>query len=270
MHRRHHAQRQHIIHSLDTTLYQLHTLSFFLSPSLWGYLCRIFAQFQCSKPRDLDATRSLRFFFVIVFTLNLPSLWLHAFHRAGEGRSIILDFIGMSYTPSKLSLFSLDALIIFLQWVLVTIAYEASVSQHITEAEQDMLLPFPASPLPSALPSPITSTPSSPIAGRLPDHTKTIYPPKTPPDVIDLRLHVIVARLRNPVPPPARASDSHAVLPLPNTTPWPLPAGMRLLMRAGRNFQREAAAGSRTVPTRQPEVSTGNRGGTTMPGAMDS
>lgn len=112
MHRRHHAQRQHIIHSvrflinfsspsltnlykLDTTLYQLHTLSFFLSPSLWGYLCRIFAQFQCSKPRDLDATRSLRFFFVIVFTLNLPSLWLHAFHRAGEGRSIILDFIGM-------------------------------------------------------------------------------------------------------------------------------------------------------------------------------
>lgn len=95
MHRRHHAQRQHIIHSLDTTLYQLHTLSFFLSPSLWSYLCRIFAQFQCSKPRDLDATRSLRFFFVIVFTLNLPSLWLHALHRPGEGRSIILDFIGM-------------------------------------------------------------------------------------------------------------------------------------------------------------------------------
>jgi len=45
---------------LDTLLFQLHTLSFFLSPSLLGFISRPVSQFQCSKPRDIDPSRSLR------------------------------------------------------------------------------------------------------------------------------------------------------------------------------------------------------------------
>lgn len=112
MHKRFHAQRQHIVHSvrtqelqhdsqlkkilqLDTLLYQLHTLSFFLSPSIWIYIVRILSQFQYSKPRELDPSRSLRFFYSMVLLFNLPSLWKHFTRGEAGGRVIILDFIGM-------------------------------------------------------------------------------------------------------------------------------------------------------------------------------
>jgi hypothetical protein len=76
-------------------LYQLHTLSFFLSPSIWIYIVRILSQFQYSKPRELDPSRSLRFFYSMVLLFNLPSLWKHSTRGEVGGRAIILDFIGM-------------------------------------------------------------------------------------------------------------------------------------------------------------------------------
>jgi hypothetical protein len=69
-------RRQHLIGSLDTLLYQLHALSFFLAPALLPLLARIAAQAHC-RPRP-DDTHSLRFFLAIVLVLNLPSLWYHA------------------------------------------------------------------------------------------------------------------------------------------------------------------------------------------------
>ena len=113
MPKRYYVQRQHIIHSvsllrhsrdnlkmtwtiqLDTLLYQLHTLSFFLAPSIWIYVFRMVFQFQCSKPRELDSSRSLRFFFTMALFFNFPSLWIHLSRGPAEGRVIILDFIGM-------------------------------------------------------------------------------------------------------------------------------------------------------------------------------
>ena len=112
MPKRYYVQRQHIIHSvrlfsfsrhtqltliiqIDTLLYQLHTLSFFLAPSIWIYVFRMVSQFQCSKPRELDSSRSLRFFFTTALFLNLPSLWSHSSHGPSEGKVIILDFVGM-------------------------------------------------------------------------------------------------------------------------------------------------------------------------------
>jgi len=110
MPKRFYGQRQHIIHSvrsllsflcvltvlqLDTLLYQLHTLSFFLSPSLWLFLLRIACQFQYSKPRELDSNRSLRFYFALVALLGVPSILSHLIYGASEGRALILDFIGI-------------------------------------------------------------------------------------------------------------------------------------------------------------------------------
>jgi hypothetical protein len=112
MSKRYFVQRQHIIASvclklyqrlkeaiiflkLDILLYQLHALSFFLSPSLFLSFCRLVAQFICSKPRELDPERALRFFYVICMLLNLPSICIHLIRGVVEGRAMILDFIGM-------------------------------------------------------------------------------------------------------------------------------------------------------------------------------
>src|SRR5258708_18009165 len=118
-----------ILSKLDILLYQLHALSFFLSPSLFLSFCRLVAQFICSKPRELDAERALRFFYAVCLLLNLPSICIHSFRGVVEGRAIILDFIGMcmlflfplagireimvplAYSPSKFQLCCLDLFI---------------------------------------------------------------------------------------------------------------------------------------------------------------
>jgi len=267
MHKRFHVQRLHVIHSLDAVLYQLHTLSFFLSPSIWLYICRLISQFHCSKPRELDSTRSLRFFYAMLFFLNLPNLWNHTVHGAVEGRAIILDFIGMAFVPSKLQLLLVDMFIIILQLLLITISYETSVYYTSEEAEQqDILLPDLPTTFTIPLFHPWLESPSdSPLLSpMLPADSK--LPPNTHdlPLIIDLRFTSIIAHLRHPPPPPPppRASDSDPILPLPNTTSWPLP-GMRILMRA-RQMRDAREGGNRRSST--------IRGATTerrIPGAMD-
>jgi len=79
---------------LDTLLFQLHTLSFFLSPSLLGFISRLFSQFQCSKPRDIDPSRSLRFWYFVLVFFNFGCIWTHAIEGVSEGRAVVLDFIG--------------------------------------------------------------------------------------------------------------------------------------------------------------------------------
>ncbi|KAF8973208.1 hypothetical protein BDZ97DRAFT_662597 [Flammula alnicola] len=240
MHKRFHGQRQHIIHSMDALLYQLHTLSFFLSPSIWIYVCRVLSQFQYSKPRELDPTRSLRFFYTIVLLFNLPSLWYHSTRGAVEGRIVILDFIGMSYTPSKTQLCFLDLFIIILQLLLTTIAYETSVYYASDEADpQDMLLP--GLPTPFAIPifqPPIATQQESSFSSTMPPTHPKRGPISTMheiPLVIDLHLNSIMTHLRHP-PPPPRVTNPGPILPVPNTTPWQLP-GMRMLMRASRQMR---------------------------------
>lgn len=114
MSKRYYVQRQHIIASvgielvsiqwrkyslfdmlkLDLLLYQLHAVSFFLSPSLFLSFCRLVAQFICLKPRELGPGRALRFFYLLFMLLNLPSICTHLFRGGVDGRAIILDFIG--------------------------------------------------------------------------------------------------------------------------------------------------------------------------------
>ena len=142
--------RQHLIGSLDTLLYQLHTLSFFLAPGLLPLLTRIAAQAH-SRPRP-DDTHSLRFYLAIVFVLNLPSLWYHAIRAPHDDRAIVLDFVGLgaSFALSPraasiacslrpLKVVSLDAFIILLQSILASIAYETTLS--LNSSEPDILLP---------------------------------------------------------------------------------------------------------------------------------
>ncbi|KAF9529377.1 hypothetical protein CPB83DRAFT_852563, partial [Crepidotus variabilis] len=265
MPRRFYVHRQHIISSLDSFLYQLHTLSFVLSPSLWVYVCRLIAQFQCSRPRELDSNRSLRFYYMMIILLNLPSVVKHSTRGAVDGRAFVLDFVGMSYTPSKFQLCFLDLWIIFLQMLLTTMAYETSV--YYTSEDQsttDMLLP--ESPHPSTLSIPLFQIPSD-TASLIPSSSS--YPPPQPkplpsanalPFVMDVRFRSIITRIRNP-PPPPRPTATDSMLPLPNTTTFPLPPGMRMLLRATGQM--------RSPPAPTPAATTGGRE-MRIPGAMDS
>ncbi|KIM75461.1 hypothetical protein PILCRDRAFT_35882, partial [Piloderma croceum F 1598] len=230
MHKRHHAQRQHIIHSLDTLLFQLHTLSFFLSPSLLGFISRLFSQFQCSKPRDIDPSRSLRFWYFVLVFFNFGCIWTHAIEGVSEGRAVVLDFVGQAYKPSKIHLLLLDALILFLQMLLTTIAYETSLFSKIS-SNTSLTPPIPA--LPSPFPD---SAPPTPLAD---DPSKSSLPPpiSESPYIIDLRLSHVLDRLRNPAPIVSDPSPDE-LLPFPNTTPWPIPTSLRMLIRARAEVRR--------------------------------
>ncbi|KAJ7924886.1 hypothetical protein B0H13DRAFT_1976538 [Mycena leptocephala] len=240
MHKRLRAQQKHIIQSLDILLYQLHVLAFFLSPSIWTLIFRLLSQSQCSKPRELDTAWSLRAFFALLVSLNIITVWNHATSGASDSKTVILDFIGLAYTPSKFRLLSLDIFIVFLQMVLATIAYETSFAKDNDNATDAVLSVPDASSIavpgrPKSYPTPRTSTPF----------------------VIDLRFRAVIARLRNPLPPPPSGNGNLDGLPLPNTTPWPLPAmGLRMLLG---------------VPPARPgrEASETGEGDTRIPGALE-
>ncbi|KAJ7579120.1 hypothetical protein C8J56DRAFT_868122 [Mycena floridula] len=244
MPRRYHAQRQHIINSLDTLLYHVYAVSCFQSPSLWILFLRLFTQTQCRQPRELDAKRTLRFCMSSVTLCNLPILWAHGFHGVPEGKSVILDFVGMSFTPSRLQLIMLDLSIMFLQLVLTVLAYEVSLAESNPSAE-DIFLPIPTSPL-----LPTTATPPDsaiPYATTMSRNPKS--PPVTPEYILDLQLQTLIARIRRPPPVP----NEPTLLPLPNTTIMsPRWVNGAWTTAMGGSFDRFAETGqqntTRTVP----------------------
>ncbi|KAJ7096248.1 hypothetical protein C8R44DRAFT_812531 [Mycena epipterygia] len=242
MHKRRYAQRKHIIQSFDILLYQLHVLAFFLSPSIWALIGRVLLQSQCSKPRELDAAWSLRVFIAFLVSLNGITVWNHATSGPSDGKTVILDFIGMGHPPpSKFRLLSLDLFIVLLQIILATIAYETSFAENNANAPDDLL--------PAADPS----------TGTIPDRTKPYPYISSAPYVIDLRLRAVIARLRHPPPPSTSGNSNLDGLPLPNTTPWPLPAvGLRMLLGVppGRRIGRD--------------VNETGEGTTRIPGALDA
>lgn len=89
-----------IVSQLNSLLYQLHTVSFLLSPRLWAYFCRVLVQFQFSRPRDIDPQRSLRFWIFCILSTNVPSIYNHAAKSPAAGRSLILDFVGLGMLRS--------------------------------------------------------------------------------------------------------------------------------------------------------------------------
>lgn len=132
------------------------------------------------------------------------------------------------------------------------------------EDPEDILLP--STPVPSTLSIPLfqssldASSDSVPFSPSLP--SKTMSPTNAVPNVVDFRFTAIMKHFRHP-PPPSRSAVVDPVLPLPNTTPWPLPAGMRMLMRASRQIRDVGGAGAPTGPP----VDGGRE--VTVPGAID-
>lgn len=261
MHKRHDAQRQHIIDSVSSLsreslripysqciaqfhnlLFHLHAVSFFLAPSLVPLVTRaICCQFLCYKPREVDPKLSLRAWFLLTFILNTPSFWLHAREGTIEGRTVVLDFVGMGefisnifssicenqnyrlagYAPSKAHLVLLDVLILLFQLLLATLTYEKSLQQS-SSMVSEVLLPHPLVPTPSSR--------SNEDEQPKPSRNERTY-------IIDVRFAPLINRIRQPAPEVVeRPLD---VLPLPNTSNLPtIPRHFRALMRIGDERRR--------------------------------
>ncbi|KIK67372.1 hypothetical protein GYMLUDRAFT_37480 [Collybiopsis luxurians FD-317 M1] len=245
MPKRYHAQRKHIIQALDALLYQLFCLSFYLSPSLFNMFFRLSAQLLCTTTREFSPRLSLGGFFFFPLFSNSFSVWNHLTGPT-EGRAVILDFIGLAYTPSKFQLLFVDFSIIFFQLLLTVISFEMHTPESSASDSTDYLLPTPSSPIP---PFP-TSTSS--FAGQ-----KAFESPNNEPQyIVDIRLSFILARLRN-TPAMSRNSGSQqdTLIPFPNTTSWPVPMSL-IMRRAGRrrretdrnNTSRDTGQENRTIP----------------------
>ncbi|KAJ7572605.1 hypothetical protein C8J56DRAFT_713838, partial [Mycena floridula] len=170
---------------LDSLLYQVYAVAFFYSPSLWILCFRLFVtQPQCRQPRELNDNRPLRFCMALVTTSNLFILWRHANHGATNGNSIIFDFVGQSFTPSKFQLLRMDLSILFLQLILTVLAYEISPAENQPNAEEIFSL-SPMAHITATLPC-------------LPYPTMKLKSPVVPPEyILDVQFHTIVGLIRN-------------------------------------------------------------------------
>ncbi|KAI0250379.1 hypothetical protein BJV78DRAFT_1275815 [Lactifluus subvellereus] len=223
MHIRYATQRQHIVDSLDTLLYQLHVCSFLLAPSIVALLARAAGQFQLCHPRELGPQRSLRFRFMLIAMCNANSIWNHILVGAPEGRSVMLDFVGMAFTPSRTQLLLLDLLIITLSTVVTTIVYEATYARAVTKAAIRATLDL------TPPPAPIYNDPLTPTA---PEDGSDL--------VLDLRASLLLQHVRQPPPPP------------PEDTSLPSGAavveGLRALLQAQRALSRAQQEARQTPP----------------------
>ncbi|KIJ39455.1 hypothetical protein M422DRAFT_781033 [Sphaerobolus stellatus SS14] len=226
---RQHAQRKHIIRSLDRICYQLFATSFFLSPSLLQLVARSVSQFQFSRPRDLDAEKSLKFWLFIVMCANMGSLLNHTLsyrvatpNGEGWGKTMLLDFVGMGTPPTQIELLALDVLIIFLQVILVCISYETSLAMSLPPEALDPLAPDDDDSIPvldedeDSESTPLTKPPP-PSQRPVRTSTNTQSRSTTSTPVLHLRLRPTIRRILDPAPPISSSNASQ--LPLPNTTP---------------------------------------------------
>ncbi|KAF8584827.1 hypothetical protein K439DRAFT_1633229 [Ramaria rubella] len=244
---RHHAQRQHIIHSIDGLCYQLFAFSFLLAPSLLQLIARTISQFQFSRARDLDAHRSLKFWIFIICCANTGSVVNHITYHPSDmasRRGLVLDFVGMAHLPSKTQLLILDIFIIFLQLVLLCIAYETSLSLSLPPETADPLAP--------------SSTCSADLDGTISSLSKTHR--STP--ILHLRLRPTIRRILDPLPVISTPSDP-SDLPLPNTTPFIFPS-------AGFPIQIAFRTRTRAQARREAAANEGGDGaGRSVPGGLD-
>jgi hypothetical protein len=167
------------------------------------------------------------------------------------------DSNSIAHVPSKMRLLFLDFFIIFLQLLLTTIAYETSLYNASPADTPDNLLPV--SPLPYS-PLPLLASPSSTTMGI---HTKLFAPRDVSALIIDVRLAPVLARLRNAAPI-SHQSLTEPSLPLPNTTQWPLPTGLRTFIRARAEMRRRTD----TFPSTRSEGDSGPS--RALPGTMTS
>lgn len=164
--------------------------------------------------------------------------------------------------PSKTQLLILDVLIIFLQLLLLCIAYETSLSLTLPRETLDPLSPIGDTSTGMSLIYSAKAYDSTVcLPDPLDDNISTPLKQNRSVPVLHLRLRSTIRRILDP--PPALPSSSD--LPLPNTTPFIFPSAgfpIQIAFRTrGRPPIRREAADN--------EAEGGDRGDRRLPGGLD-
>jgi len=198
-----HAKRTHALHSLDFLVKVLIVYSYLIDPYLIRLLARYIVQTQILKPKDIDASISLRGFMVILAIVHTGPILRHLLPNVPPTEMVLLDFIGRMDVASPYLIAALDVFIFVLQTVILTVALETA------HWHPDLVDPL----APDALRTEESSISTNagelePLAGP---PSRSIDPLTAP--IFHIRLRTWVNRLMRP-PPLAPATD----LPQSNTT----------------------------------------------------
>ena len=238
-----------------------------LAPSIVALLVRAAGQFQLSHPREFGPQRTLRFRFVLIGMFNSGSIWNHAYMGAPDGRTAVLDFVGMGkscyvlfspphkftclpdnptgFTPSRTQLLLLDLLIITLSVVVTTIAYETTYSRAVTNA---------------AIRATLDLTPSN--AHAYTDPLTPLVPVEGTNFVLDFRSSLLLRHVRQPPSPPPEDTQ------LPNGAA--VVEGLRMLLQAQRALrERQETRQNPPVVDARGSDAQGEERDRRVPGGMD-
>jgi len=190
-----------VVYSLDALLYELFLCSYLLYPSMLWLVCRASSQFQFSRPREMDSTRTLRFFFFFACLVNAFPILRHVFAGLDfQSHGLLLDFVGRATPPTRVQIIFLDVAIFLLQIITLVIAYETwNPDPDVTDPLAFHSTSEPVSPSES-------SSSSDPL-----DRSTSKDAPST--HIFHLRLRTTFNRIAYP---PATSQDLD--IPLPNTS----------------------------------------------------
>ncbi|KDQ10227.1 hypothetical protein BOTBODRAFT_36336 [Botryobasidium botryosum FD-172 SS1] len=272
-----HAQRQHVVQSLDSLVYTLSVYSYFLDPSILRLIFRALSQFQFARPAEIDPSRTLRFFAVCCVIVNLSTLsrWIISWLAPQlnwdvvQDKGILLDFVGRGSRPDYNQVLFVDMSIFVLQLVTLIIAYE--IGHERTDGPDN--LASSTSPEASSythLHEEIVDNDDD--SEESPSLPKPPTPSLTNDPILTLHLRATLLRILRPPPPPAPSE-----LPLPNSfvtsSSTPVTALRALLLARRRTARAQTETGVTTTTStsvsREGGDGTGEeRGIGRIPGAM--
>ncbi|CAE6491234.1 unnamed protein product [Rhizoctonia solani] len=121
-----HAQRNHLLQSLDRLSYVYISYSYLLAPSLTALIARLVAQYRITVLRDVQPTYPLRFHLIILLLITAGPLLRHIFGGVSQGSGVLLDFVGRGTPTHPVQALVIDLLLLLFQLVQLTISYETA------------------------------------------------------------------------------------------------------------------------------------------------
>ncbi|KAJ1304950.1 hypothetical protein OPQ81_006082 [Rhizoctonia solani] len=107
-----HAQRNHLLQSLDRLSYV------YISYSYLGSCITVL--------RDVQPTYPLRFHLIVLLLITAGPLFRHIFGGVTQGSGVLLDFVGRGTPTCPTQALVIDLLLLLFQLVQLTIAYETA------------------------------------------------------------------------------------------------------------------------------------------------
>ncbi|KAG8695494.1 hypothetical protein FRC08_007740 [Ceratobasidium sp. 394] len=142
-----HAQRNHLIQSLDRLCYVYITYSYLVNPSLTSLIARLVAQYRITVLKDVQPAHSPRFHLIVLLVISAGPLSRHIF-SSSQGSGVLLDFVGRATPAQRAQGLLTDILLLVFQLVQLAIAYETTC--WVPEVPDPLFTPPPQSQNPVA------------------------------------------------------------------------------------------------------------------------